>query len=91
MHFAGDIGEITTHLELDGWLTVREVDLRLLAGTGVYLLGFSYLSVRRLLALPNPLEEARKSSETCPSSVYNQYQANRKPLSASDSFAVNSV
>jgi lipopolysaccharide/colanic/teichoic acid biosynthesis glycosyltransferase len=67
------------------------LDLRLIAGTGVYLLGFSYRSVRRLFSLPNPLSESRKSPETCPSSVYNQYQANRKPLSTSDSFAVNSV
>lgn len=67
------------------------LDLRLIAGTGVYLLGFSYKSVRRFLALPNPFADVRKAPESCPSSVYNQYQANRKPLSASDSFAVNSV
>lgn len=68
------------------------LDIRIIAGTGVYLLGMSYPFVRRLFALPNPLaENVRKTQETCPSTVYNQYQANRKPLSASDSFAVNSV
>jgi lipopolysaccharide/colanic/teichoic acid biosynthesis glycosyltransferase len=67
------------------------LDLRLIAGTGFYLLGFSYAAVQSLFSLPNPLAESRKTPETCPSSIYNQYQANRKPLSASDSFAVNSV
>lgn len=67
------------------------LDIRLIAGTGVYLLGLSYQSVRRLFVLPNPLDEVHQSQETCPSTVYNQFQANRKPLSASDSFAVNSV
>jgi lipopolysaccharide/colanic/teichoic acid biosynthesis glycosyltransferase len=67
------------------------LDLRLIVGTGFYLLGFSYAAVQSLFSLPNPLAESRKTPETCPSSIYNQYQANRKPLSASDSFAVNSV
>jgi len=31
------------------------LDLRLLAGTAVYLCGVSYAGVRRLLWLPNPL------------------------------------
>lgn len=67
------------------------LDLRLIAGTGVYLVGLPYHSVRRLLVLPNPLADSRKTPETCPSTVYNHYQVNRKPLSASDSFAINSV
>ena len=31
------------------------LDLRLLVGTGIYLVGFPYTSVRRVLSLPNPL------------------------------------
>ncbi len=38
-------------------------DLKLIIGTAIYLAGFSYAAVRRLLALPNPLMPCQQDSE----------------------------
>ncbi len=40
------------------------LDLRLLVGTFVYLFGFSYARVRRMVALPNPLEGLPRKDDT---------------------------
>lgn len=39
------------------------LDFRILLGTGVYLLGFSYSTVRKLLRLPNPLGDSEEADE----------------------------
>ena len=53
-----DVGSVRTKIVLDRHYVENAslwLDLRIMLGTGVYLAGFSYARVRRLLWLPNPL------------------------------------
>lgn len=54
------------------------LDLRILLGTSIYLLGFSYYRVYKLLALPNPLMVSAKPvrSKTSPAEVVGPFQIN---------------
>ncbi len=62
-----DIESVRTKLVLDRcyvqsggfWL-----DLRILLGTGIYLMGVSYARVRKLMRLPNPLTDREKMAES---------------------------
>jgi lipopolysaccharide/colanic/teichoic acid biosynthesis glycosyltransferase len=53
-----DIEDVRRKIVLDRCYAERRdlwLDLRILLGTAVYLLGFSYATTRRILVLPNPL------------------------------------
>jgi lipopolysaccharide/colanic/teichoic acid biosynthesis glycosyltransferase len=53
-----DIESVRTKLVLDRCYAENRslwLDLRIMIGTAVYLLGFSYATVRRVMRLPNPL------------------------------------
>jgi lipopolysaccharide/colanic/teichoic acid biosynthesis glycosyltransferase len=61
-----DLDSVRTKLVLDRYYVENAsfwLDIRLMLGTAVYLLGFSYAKVRRLMKFPNPLAEVRKKDD----------------------------
>ena len=62
-----DIASVRTKLVLDRHYVENGgfwLDIRIMLGTVVYLLGFSYAKVRWLMRLPNPLVETRQTNDT---------------------------